>query len=231
MFLRLWPPDKYECCRTTIQTKLTFCRLIYIPIEASHINAVTSKIQHSRSQSSEKTVTMTLSPKSLAGPGYIILNGIRAANIIGLLAVVTASIVMLVRTTLESQFFFFDAASHVLTAITGSKPKPCPMSHDLPLIVDSVPLGLRVVSLPPVLRAQLAAAQSVARLRHARCGDDRTWHQHARQPEQVTNESEVSQTPVLADRDRLGHRHLHPRPCQHRCSESHSVLDSSWEAC
>ncbi|TKA49174.1 hypothetical protein B0A54_01250 [Friedmanniomyces endolithicus] len=40
-------------------------------------------------------------------------------NIISLLAVVTASVVMLVKTSLESNFFFFDAVSHVLTAITG----------------------------------------------------------------------------------------------------------------
>lgn len=64
---------------------------------------------------------MTLSTKSLAGPGYIILNGIRVMNIIGLLAVTTASVVMLVKTSMESEFFFFDAVSHVLTAITGSK--------------------------------------------------------------------------------------------------------------
>lgn len=39
---------------------------------------------------------MALSRKRLAGPGYIILNVLRAMNIIGLLAVVTASVVMLV---------------------------------------------------------------------------------------------------------------------------------------
>ncbi|KAK0286765.1 hypothetical protein LTR35_004234 [Friedmanniomyces endolithicus] len=103
MFLRLWPTEK----------------LLYLPIEAHHIDAVTSKIQHSRAPISNKTSSMTLSPKSLAGPGYIILNGIRVMNIISLLAVVTASVVMLVKTSLESNFFFFDAVSHVLTAITG----------------------------------------------------------------------------------------------------------------
>jgi hypothetical protein len=55
---------------------------------------------------------MTLSSKSLAGPGYIILNGIRVMNIVAFLAVIAASIVM---------FFFFDAVTHVLTAITSSK--------------------------------------------------------------------------------------------------------------
>ncbi|KAK5116630.1 hypothetical protein LTR62_007304 [Meristemomyces frigidus] len=63
---------------------------------------------------------MTLSSKSLAGPGYIILNCIRAMNIIGLLAVITASVLMLVKTSTESNFFFFDAVSHVLTSVTGT---------------------------------------------------------------------------------------------------------------
>nr|POE52173.1 hypothetical protein CFP56_52554 [Quercus suber] len=65
--------------------------------------------------------SMALSSKSLAGPGYIILNVIRVMNIIGLLAVIVASIVMLVKTSVASKFFFFDAVSHVLTAVSGSK--------------------------------------------------------------------------------------------------------------
>jgi hypothetical protein len=64
---------------------------------------------------------MVLSRNSLAGPGYVILQGIRVMNIIGLLAVIAGSIVMLVKTSVASKFFFFDAVSHVLTAITGSK--------------------------------------------------------------------------------------------------------------
>ena len=64
---------------------------------------------------------MTLSSKSLAGPGYIILNGIRVMNIVAFLAVIAASIVMLVKTSVASKFFFFDAVSHVLTAVTSSK--------------------------------------------------------------------------------------------------------------
>lgn len=67
---------------------------------------------------------MALSRKSLAGPGYIILNGIRVANIVALLAVIAGSLVMLVKTSVASKFFFFDAVSHVLTAITGSKCSP-----------------------------------------------------------------------------------------------------------
>ena len=63
---------------------------------------------------------MALSSKSLAGPGYIILNGIRVMNIVAFLAVIAASIVMLVKTSIASKFFFFDAVTHVLTAISSS---------------------------------------------------------------------------------------------------------------
>ncbi|KAF2864006.1 hypothetical protein K470DRAFT_254331 [Piedraia hortae CBS 480.64] len=62
---------------------------------------------------------MALSGKSLAGPGYIILNGIRVMNIISLLAIIAACVVMLVKTTTSTNFFFFDAASHVLTALAS----------------------------------------------------------------------------------------------------------------
>jgi hypothetical protein len=95
---------------------LTGDRLLYLPFEAKTLKATTPKFSNIR-----KTEKMTLSAKSLAGPGYIILNGIRAMNIIGLLAVITASVAMLVKTSVASKFFFFDAVSHVLTAITGSK--------------------------------------------------------------------------------------------------------------
>ncbi|MCJ1481617.1 hypothetical protein MMC06_001776 [Schaereria dolodes] len=54
--------------------------------------------------------------RSLAGPGYIILNTLRVMNIIALLAVVAASCVMLVKTFVVSKFFFFDACSHLITA-------------------------------------------------------------------------------------------------------------------
>lgn len=59
--------------------------------------------------------------KSLAGPAYIVLNVIRALNIIALLMVATASILMLVKTIVVSQFFFFDGCSHVISACISSK--------------------------------------------------------------------------------------------------------------
>lgn len=89
-------------------------RSLYIPLEPHHINSVTSKAHDFK-------LKMTLSNKSLAGPGYIILNCIRAANIIALLAVIAASVVMLVKTSVASKFFFFDAVSHVITVITSSE--------------------------------------------------------------------------------------------------------------
>jgi hypothetical protein len=76
-----------------------------------------------------------LSAEHLAGPGYIILNVMRGLNIIALASVVASSIVMLVKTFIiskvgiprlrlrleanQSQFFFFDACSHVITAVAG----------------------------------------------------------------------------------------------------------------
>ncbi|KAK3686321.1 hypothetical protein LTR37_019911 [Vermiconidia calcicola] len=127
MFLRLYPSEK----------------LLYVPIEARHIDCITSSFRKARTAETKPTTEttssniqiaelnptietttqttsgMALSRKSLAGPGYIILNIIRVMNIIGLLAVITGSIVMLVKTSVASKFFFFDAVSHVLTAITG----------------------------------------------------------------------------------------------------------------
>ncbi|KAK7190971.1 hypothetical protein DPSP01_009170 [Paraphaeosphaeria sporulosa] len=60
-----------------------------------------------------------LSAEHLAGPGYIILNILRVINIITLSSVVASSVVMLVKTFIVSKFFFFDATSHVVTALAG----------------------------------------------------------------------------------------------------------------
>ncbi|KAM0715260.1 hypothetical protein Q7P37_008758 [Cladosporium fusiforme] len=105
MFLRLYPTEKP----------------LYLPIETTRFNKLTNffKSEESQEASSSTRRKMTLSSKSLAGPGYIILNGIRVMNIIGFLAVITASVVMLVKTSVSSKFFFFDAVGHVLTAITS----------------------------------------------------------------------------------------------------------------
>lgn len=62
--------------------------------------------------------------KSLAGPGYIVLNVIRVLNIIALLSVTIASFAMLVKTFVVSKFYFFDGVSHFITAVLSSKPYP-----------------------------------------------------------------------------------------------------------
>lgn len=59
--------------------------------------------------------------ESLAGPGYVILNAIRVINIIVFLDIIAASAVMLVKISLLTSFFFFEAVSRVATAGVSSK--------------------------------------------------------------------------------------------------------------
>ncbi len=63
--------------------------------------------------------------RSLAGPGYIVLQVIRVINIITLTAVVAASFAMLVKTFNVSKFFFFDGITHVVTGFLSSKSTQC----------------------------------------------------------------------------------------------------------
>ena len=69
--------------------------------------------------------------RSLAGPGYVILNCIRVLNIVALGAVMAASIVMLIRGLVVSQFFFFDAISHLVTFFLSSTFPHLPLSPTL----------------------------------------------------------------------------------------------------
>lgn len=64
---------------------------------------------------------MGLLEDSLAGPGYVILNIIRALNIIVFLDIIAASVVMLVRINIVNGFFFFEAVSHVVIVGISSK--------------------------------------------------------------------------------------------------------------
>ncbi|KAJ9217865.1 hypothetical protein DTO166G4_669 [Paecilomyces variotii] len=59
---------------------------------------------------------MALFDRSLAGPGYVILNTIRVMNIIVFLTIIAACAVMLVKIKLVNSFFFFEAVGHVITA-------------------------------------------------------------------------------------------------------------------
>ena len=55
--------------------------------------------------------------RSLAGAGYVVLNIIRAMNVIALLAVVAASSIMLVRMFNTKSFFFFDACDNLIRVV------------------------------------------------------------------------------------------------------------------
>lgn len=59
--------------------------------------------------------------ESLAGPGFVILNAVRVLNIITFLDIIAAYAVMLVKISLKSSFFFFEAVSHAMAAGVSSK--------------------------------------------------------------------------------------------------------------
>ena len=58
---------------------------------------------------------------SLAGPGYVILNVIRAINIIVFLDTIAACAVILVKIKTANGFFFFEAVTHAIVALISSK--------------------------------------------------------------------------------------------------------------
>ncbi|KAJ5304687.1 uncharacterized protein N7443_004347 [Penicillium atrosanguineum] len=55
--------------------------------------------------------------ESLAGPGYVILNAVRALNIVVFLDMIAACIVMLVKINMQNGFFFFQAVTHAVVAL------------------------------------------------------------------------------------------------------------------
>lgn len=72
--------------------------------------------------------------KRLAGPGYVILNGIRVINIIAFLDIIAASAVMLVQIKLLSGFFFFQAVTHAVIAGVSSK-SPLSLAKRFPILI------------------------------------------------------------------------------------------------
>lgn len=67
--------------------------------------------------------------ESLAGPGYVILNTIRAINIIVFLDIIASCVVMEVKIHMLNGFFFFQAVTHaVMALITSEYTSICP-SH------------------------------------------------------------------------------------------------------
>ncbi|CAI7595481.1 unnamed protein product [Penicillium pancosmium] len=55
--------------------------------------------------------------ESLAGPGYVILNTIRALNIIVFLDIIASCVVMEVKIDMRNGFFFFQAVTHAVMAL------------------------------------------------------------------------------------------------------------------
>jgi hypothetical protein len=55
--------------------------------------------------------------KALAGPGYVILNVIRVINIVVFADTIAAGVVMLIKISMNNNFFFFEAVSHAITVI------------------------------------------------------------------------------------------------------------------
>lgn len=62
--------------------------------------------------------------ESLAGPGYVILNTIRALNIIVFLDIIASCVAMLVKINMYNGFFFFQAVTHAVMAFISSKYTP-----------------------------------------------------------------------------------------------------------
>ena len=75
--------------------------------------------------------------RSLAGPGYIVLNIIRVLNLITLTAVAAASFAMLVKTFNISKFFFFDGVSHLITGVLSRKSSPSILYYSPPKVTAS----------------------------------------------------------------------------------------------
>lgn len=69
---------------------------------------------------SSASIMLSFLKESLAGPGYVILNAIRVLNIIAFLDIIAANAVMLVKISLLTSFFFFQAVAHVMSAGVSS---------------------------------------------------------------------------------------------------------------
>lgn len=57
--------------------------------------------------------------RSLAGPGYVILNAIRVLNIVAFLDLIAACAVMLAKIDMLNNFFFFEAVTHAVVALVS----------------------------------------------------------------------------------------------------------------
>jgi len=126
----------------------------------------------------------TLTPKTLAGPGYVLLNVVRAMNIVGLLAVITSSIVMVVKTVMSSQLYFFDGLSHMITAFICGMFLTDLQRPPLPNISTSLSDHLGNSTLSHILPHALASSQPNPWLCHTRPRHAWYWCQHSWKPQQ-----------------------------------------------
>jgi len=67
--------------------------------------------------------------ESLAGPGYVILNTIRAINIIVFLDIIASCVVMEVKIHMLNGFFFFQAVTHAVMALITSEYRSICLRH------------------------------------------------------------------------------------------------------
>lgn len=149
-------------------------------------------------------------------------------NIIGFLAVITASVVMLVKTTTASKVHqqppkrgrnLTNHSSFSSTPLAMSS-RPSRAVSDLTSIeeysadIHSVSSRLRALHFPSLLCSQLATPKSHPRLRHSRSRNDHSRPEHPRQPQRNRHHTSRPWPPLLAHRNRLRHPRLHPRLSQ-----------------
>lgn len=99
---------------------------------------------------------MTRLRKSLAGPGYVILNVIRVLNIITFMDLVAACAVLLAKINMLNSFFFFEAVTHAVVALVSRKYHTSFHVCDISANVSSLHDHLGAASTPGLFRQPLA---------------------------------------------------------------------------
>ena len=163
---------------------------------------ITSSTHKPHSKPTSHTLKMPFFKRSLAGPGYVVLNIIRVCNIIALIAIVAASFGMLVKTFQVSKFFFFDAISHLITGCLARKfPFSPPYKLELTMLYSG-PHHHRNRHVPPIHSPQLAPLLPHLRLHHPRRRNDHSRCLRPRQPQQNSYIRGVPRNNNLAARHR-----------------------------
>lgn len=116
-----------------------------------------------------------------------------------------------------AQFFFFDAVSNVITAITSSEWLRLDLSEHSLLMRHSVSHHLGASGLQELLRTKLATSQPKPWFRSTGHSNDGPWNEHSWELEQGIHKPKVSRTGLLADCNSLGNPRLCPWVLQHHC--------------